>query len=76
VPLRWTPDGRALAYVDTTYRAIWAVPVDGGAAYAVATYAPETSPIAWFAWSGDGQHLGFMRVTTEFDIVLFSALRP
>jgi DNA-binding winged helix-turn-helix (wHTH) protein/Tol biopolymer transport system component len=73
-PLRWTPDGRALAYVDATYRAIWAMPVDGGTPYAIATYAPDTSPIAWFAWSGDGQRLGFIRITVEFDVVLLSNL--
>jgi hypothetical protein len=74
--VRFTPDGQELAYIDTSYRSIWAAPLDGGPPHAVATYAPETSPIAWFAWSDDGRRLGFMRVSLEFDIVLFSGLRP
>ena len=74
--VRWTPDGGASAYVDTSFRSIWAVPVDGGAPRAIATYAPDTSPIARFAWSDDGRRLAFSRLTLEFDIVLLSGLRP
>jgi dipeptidyl aminopeptidase/acylaminoacyl peptidase len=74
-PVRWTRDGQELAYVDTTYRAIWAVPIDGRSPHAVATYAPDTSPIVWFAWSEDAR-LAFMRLALEFDIVLLSGLRP
>lgn len=74
-PIRWTSTGREVAYLDAARRSIWAVPVDGGEPHAIVSYAPDTDPIVWFAWSGDGR-LGFMRVSLEFDVVLFSGLRP
>jgi serine/threonine protein kinase/Tol biopolymer transport system component len=70
--IRWTPDGRAGAYVDRSGSNIWAQPLDGGAPRQITHFADRE--IASFAWSRDGSRLAVIRTTTTNDIVLFRGL--
>lgn len=55
--LRWTPDGKGIAYVEETKTTdIRVQPIDGSPAYALTHLADERS-IGGFAWSHDGQKL-------------------
>ncbi|HEX5048111.1 MAG TPA: winged helix-turn-helix domain-containing protein [Gammaproteobacteria bacterium] len=74
-PLRWTPDGKQLAYIAEPRDNIWAVPLDGGPPHALTHFAMNPSPIVRFAWSRDGR-LAFVRASTEENVVLVSGLRP
>jgi len=76
-PVRWTPDGRELAYLDSNAKNIWALPLDGGAPHALTSFAErDGAPIARYAWSRDGRRLAIARMTTSEDIVLLRGLRP
>jgi Tol biopolymer transport system component len=76
-PLRWTPDGREIAYLDSTSRNILALPIDGGAPHALTRFAEgDGPPIVSYEWSRDGRRLALARMTTSEDIVLLSGLRP
>ncbi len=75
-PLRWTPDGRELAYLTGGRKNIWATPIDGGAPHALTVFAQDASSIVRFAWSRDGRRLAFVRADVEEDIVLLTGLRP
>jgi Tol biopolymer transport system component len=72
--LRWTPDGKAIAYVDDAVAAnIWALPREGGAPSQLTQF---TEGEIWsFAWSRDGTRLAVIRSTTTHDIVLLQGLR-
>ena len=54
-PTRWTPDGQAIAYVDTSGLNIWSVPLGGGPPRQITHFTDRT--IAGFAWSHDGKRL-------------------
>ena len=69
----WTPDGQAIAYVDTSGLNIWSQPLDGGPPRQITHFSDRT--IADFAWSHDGKRLAIARTTTTNDIVLFKGLR-
>jgi Tol biopolymer transport system component len=72
--LRWTPDGRGVAYIDgATRQNIWVQPIDGGAPRQL-THFPDRI-IAAFAWSRDGTRFAVARATVTNDIVLFKGLR-
>jgi dipeptidyl aminopeptidase/acylaminoacyl peptidase len=73
--VRWTPDGKELAYVAHGAKDIWAVPLNGGEPHALTSFAPHASSIATFRWSRDGGRLAFIRMDTEQDIVLLTGLR-
>jgi dipeptidyl aminopeptidase/acylaminoacyl peptidase len=70
---RWTPDGKAIAYLDVNFANIWALPVDGGKPYQITHFTDRS--IAGYAWSRDGKRLAVVRATTTNDIVLFKGLR-
>jgi Tol biopolymer transport system component len=72
--LRWTPDGRGIAYYDLPTRNIWIQPLDGSA-HRQLTHFTDDREIADFAWSHDGKRLAISRVSTSNDIVLFRGLR-
>jgi len=73
-PLRWTPDGRGVAYIDgATQRNIWVQPLDGGAPRQLTHFTDRN--VAAFAWSRDGTRLAVARATVTNDIVLFKGLR-
>ncbi|MDQ3254953.1 MAG: DPP IV N-terminal domain-containing protein, partial [Acidobacteriota bacterium] len=70
--LRWTPDGRALAYIDTKNGVsnIFAQPLDGGKPVQLTDF--KADRIVSFAYSRDGKQLALSRGTQKSDVVLFS----
>jgi Tol biopolymer transport system component/tRNA A-37 threonylcarbamoyl transferase component Bud32 len=74
-PIRWTPDGRALAYIDTRdgVSNIWAQPLLGGRPKPLTDF--KTQRIFNFAWSRDGRRLAISRGESVNDVALISALR-
>ena len=71
---RFTPDGRAVAYVDSSGSNIWALPLDGSAPRQITHFAGDRR-IESFAWSRDGKRLAMMWGTRTDDIVLLKGLR-
>ena len=70
--LRWTPDSRAVAYVDTKNGVsnIIAQPLDGGAPKQLTDF--KEMRIFSFAYSRDGKQLALSRGTINNDVVLIS----
>ena len=71
----WTPDGRALTYVDTrngVYN-IWAQPLDGRPPKQMTDF--TTDQIFAYAWSRDGKRLACARGNQISDVVLINAIR-
>ena len=74
-PVRWTPDGRGVAYSDyETVTNIWVQPLDGGSSRQLSHFIDDRV-IDDFAWSHDGKRLAISRETLPVDIVLFKGLR-
>jgi len=65
---RWTPDGRALAYLDPRSLNVWAQPLDGGRPVQLTDF--KTDQTFYFAWSRDGKQLALARGTVTSDVVL------
>ena len=73
--VQWTPDGRAIAYVDgDTQTNLWVQPLDGAPAHQL-THFTDGRTIPTFAWSRDGKRLAVARETVTNDIVLFKGLK-
>jgi serine/threonine protein kinase/Tol biopolymer transport system component len=70
---RWTPDGRALAYVDVAGTNIWVQALANGPPRQLTHFTDRA--IEDFAWSRDGKRLAIARSTTTNDIVLFKGLK-
>ena len=73
--LRWTPDGKSLAYAQLPAdkkkgEAFWLQPISGGPAQQVLNVAPDL--IYWVAWSRDGKQLAISHGRFVTDIVLIS----
>ena len=73
--LRWTPDGRALFYVETQggVSNIWSLPVDGGPPKQITDF--KTDEIFQFDFSRDGKQLAVSRGQITNDVVLISNFR-
>jgi Tol biopolymer transport system component len=73
--VRWTPDGRAVAYIKTQgdVSNIWAQPLDGGKAVPLTNFKSEL--IFNFAWSNDGKQLALARGNETSDVVLIKDLK-
>ena len=71
--LRWSPDGRALLYLDDQLSNIWSHPLDGGKPVQLTNF--QGDRIFNFAWSPDGQWLALARGRVIDDAVLISDLR-
>jgi Tol biopolymer transport system component len=71
----WTPDGRAVAYVDTRggVANLWAQPIDGGRAKRLTNF--DSDLIYSFAWSRDAKQLALSRGKRNSDVVLISDFR-
>jgi Tol biopolymer transport system component len=70
----WTPDGRAIAFIDTRNNSanIWTVSLDGkGEAKPLTDFKTESIQLS-FAWSPDGKQLAVIRGTRITDAVLIS----
>ncbi|HLL76117.1 MAG TPA: hypothetical protein VK421_12735, partial [Pyrinomonadaceae bacterium] len=65
--VRWTPDGRALAYIDHRSQNVWAQPVDGGPPRQLTDF--KTDQTFSFAWSRGGKQLALARGTQTSDVV-------
>ena len=75
LPIRWTPDGRAVLY-GITRRGVtnlWVQPVEGGAPKQLTNFTSDR--IHSFEVSRDGGELVFSRGTKSSDVVLFSGIR-
>ncbi|MBS1810173.1 MAG: PD40 domain-containing protein [Acidobacteria bacterium] len=74
-PVRWTPDGRAVTYIDTREGVsnLWSQPLAGGPLRPLTSFQSET--IFSFAWSRDGNRLALVRGLVSKDIVLISNFR-
>ena len=73
--LRWTLDGRALTYVDTTggVSNIWSLPIDGGKPVQLTDF--KTDRIFWYDFSRDGKQLALSRGTETSDVILIRDFR-
>jgi Tol biopolymer transport system component/serine/threonine protein kinase len=71
----WTPDGRALTYVNGRgiVSNIWLQPVDGGQPRQLIDF--HTDRIFSFSWSRDGKWLAISRGVVNNDVVLISNFR-
>jgi dipeptidyl aminopeptidase/acylaminoacyl peptidase len=72
--IRWTVDGRGVAFIDAAGSNIWIQALDGRSSHQV-THFDDGRRIADFAWSRDGSRLAIARASTSTDIVLFKGLR-
>jgi Tol biopolymer transport system component len=73
--IRWTPDGRALTYVDVRdgISNIWSYPIDGSPPKQMTGF--KSDRIFGYAWSRDGKQLAVARGSIATDVVLISAFR-
>ena len=73
--LRWTPDGRALTYIDTINGVsnIWSLPLDGGPPKQLTNF--KTDQIFWFDFSRDGKNLAVSRGKQTSDVILIRDFR-
>jgi Tol biopolymer transport system component len=74
--MRWTPDGKGIAYADSTKNTdIWVQPIDGSPARQLSRLA-ENRTVGGFAWSRDGQKLAITQASGfASDIVLFRGFK-
>src|SRR5882724_10920411 len=69
--VRWTPDGRGLAYIDRRNRLnLTSQPIDGSPSKHLTDF--KDGRIFNFAWSRDGKQLALARGTVTNDVVLIS----
>jgi Tol biopolymer transport system component/DNA-binding winged helix-turn-helix (wHTH) protein len=70
--IRWTPDGRALSFIDNRdgVSNVWLQPLDGSPLKQLTNFTSET--IFRFAWSPDGKMIVAERGTETGDIVLIN----
>ena len=73
--LRWTPDGRSVAYVSgrSNSENIWLQPVNGGKTKQLTHF--SDGQIWNFAWSRDGKFLALARGSEPTDAVLFTSTK-
>jgi len=67
--LRWTPDGRELAFTHEQGN-IWIQPVDGGSPYALTQVHPSFKVVT-FAWSPAGRYLAYTLMEDSVDAIAF-----
>jgi TolB-like protein/Tol biopolymer transport system component/DNA-binding winged helix-turn-helix (wHTH) protein len=74
-PFAWTPDGRAVAFVDNRDGVgnLWALPIAGGAPVKLTHFTAQG--ISFFAFSRDGKQIAIARGTTTTDAVLITNFR-
>lgn len=72
--VRWTPDSRALAYVDRqSHRNLVSQPMDGGPPKQLTNF--DTDHIFRFAWSRDGKQLAMTRGNATSDVTLITSFK-
>jgi serine/threonine protein kinase len=71
LPFHWTPDGRALAYIDQRVpSSIWSVSLSGGPPKQLLDF--KSGRVFDFAWSRDGSQLAVARGEATSDVVLIN----
>ncbi|HEX8710177.1 MAG TPA: protein kinase [Pyrinomonadaceae bacterium] len=72
--LRWSPDSRALNYIDTRdgVSNLWSLPLETGQPKQLTDW--KSDFIFRFAWSSDGKQLAFARGVSMTDLVLMEGL--
>ena len=71
--VRWTPDGRALGYLNPDAPSnIWIQPLDGSAPRQLTRFVDRR--IVAYAWSPDGKQLAISRAIDASDIVLLKGV--
>jgi serine/threonine protein kinase len=71
--LRWTPDGRAITYIESGAQTnLWAVPVEGGKPRQLTHFADRV--IVDFDWAANGERLVVARVIDTNDIVVMKSV--
>jgi Tol biopolymer transport system component len=67
--LRWSPDGRAITYIETRggISNIWSQPIEGGEPRQMTSFTADT--MVSFSWSHDGRQLAFQRGREYSDVV-------
>jgi Tol biopolymer transport system component len=77
--LSWTPDGRALTYVDDTTgntQNLYMQPLAGGTRTRLTHFDSEPAKVVAYAWSRDGKKFAITRALyNDTDVVLFSGFR-
>jgi Tol biopolymer transport system component len=71
VPVRWSPDGRALTSVRPNNQGvpnIWATPLDGSTSHQLTNF--DDDMILTFAWSPKGHRLACIRASSTGDAML------
>jgi Tol biopolymer transport system component/DNA-binding winged helix-turn-helix (wHTH) protein len=74
--ISWTPDGRAVAFVDDESGGVgnvWIQPVTSGQPHQLTHFTADG--IQTFAWSRDGRYLAFSRATETTDAILITNFR-
>ena len=73
--VRWTPDGRALAYITDRdgISNIWIQPLDGSPPKQLTDF--KSDAIFWFDWTPDGRQLGVTRGAVTSDVVMIKDVR-
>ena len=72
-PIRWLPDGRAIAFKNLAGVNLIVQPLDNRPWYRLTEFTDRD--ISDFAWSHDGNRLAISRATTSNDIVMFRGLK-
>ena len=75
IVVRWTPDGHAVTYIDTTGGSsnIWEQPIAGGPPNQLTNFTSDQ--LFAFDWSPDGKHFVYSRSSAINDVVLISEIR-
>ena len=75
VVVRWTPDGRALTYIDTRSGVsnLWLQPITGGPPRQLSNWTSEQ--VFSFGWSRDGKRVAVSRGSRKDDIALIRDAR-
>lgn len=71
--VRWTPDARALAYIDDREASnLWVQTISGGSPRAWTNF--RSGQIFYFDWSRDGKRLAFARGAVTRDVVMLQRI--
>ena len=74
--IQWTPDGKAITYVDRRGGSanLWIQPLDGTPAQQLTNFKEKEYNIHYFAWSPDGRYIVISRGFETFDVVLINSV--